>query len=394
MRVDIKLGRIFGVEIRAHLSWLIIVAIVMLSLASHFTMSQPEWSLAWRWSAAFLTSILFFSSVLAHELAHSVVAMRYGLPVKSITLFLFGGVSEIEGEAKRPADEFWIAIIGPLMSLAIAGLGGAVCLLFGFKTFIGAITSWLAGINLLLAIFNMLPGFPLDGGRVLCSIIWWKTGNSFRATRSAARVGQGFATILIMIGIWLILGPGRDFGGLWLVFLGWFLFDAAGTSKNLLEIEQALQGLTAADLMSTDFVQVAPNLPLSHFAYVDLLCLGKRSFLVNNGDQLLGIITAQELQSVGKEEWSQKIVADVMKPFDSLNNVSPEASAKSVLDRIVRDQIGYLPVINDGRVVGIIYTESLVQLIAIRREFGRRKEPQRQKERKGFGGNKELLGSR
>src|SRR6185369_2638710 len=188
MRVDIKLGRIFGVEIRAHLSWLIIVAIVMLSLASHFTMSQPEWSLAWRWSAAFLTSILFFSSVLAHELAHSVVAMRYGLPVKSITLFLFGGVSEIEGEAKRPADEFWIAIIGPLMSLAIAGLGGAVCLLFGFKTFIGAITSWLAGINLLLAIFNMLPGFPLDGGRVLCSIIWWKTGNSFRATRSAARV--------------------------------------------------------------------------------------------------------------------------------------------------------------------------------------------------------------
>jgi Zn-dependent protease len=370
MKVSIKLCRVFGIEIRAHVSWLIIVALVILSLASHFTMSQPGWSPALSWSAAILTGILFFSSVVAHELAHSRLAIGYGIPVKSITLFLFGGVSEIEEEAKSPAEEFWIALVGPLMSLAISALSGSIGLLIGFNTFFGAIAAWLAGINLMLAIFNLLPGFPLDGGRVLRSIIWWKTGDPWRATRSAAKTGQGFATILIIAGILLIMGPERDFGGLWLVFLGWFLLDAARSSRNQIEVDQALRGVNASDLMTGDCPRIDRNMPLSEFAYEYLFRKGRRYFLVTDGVFLLGIITAAELKSVKRDRWPDMVVADVMKPLDRLNAVSPDTPGRQVVDLMAANNINLLPVIAEGQLLGIASAENLVQLIATRREFG------------------------
>jgi len=202
-RSSIKLGRIFGIEISAHISWAIIVVLVTLSLVSYFGMTQPDWSLTMRWGASIVTALLFFGSVLVHELAHSLVAKRYGIPVRSITLFLFGGVSQIESEAKRPSEEFWIAIVGPLTRFAIGALAGIIFVITSTNTVIGAVAGWLAGVNVVLAIFNMLPGFPLDGGRVMRSLIWFKTGNVRKATRIEARVGQGIAAIMMLTGLWM-----------------------------------------------------------------------------------------------------------------------------------------------------------------------------------------------
>jgi Zn-dependent protease/CBS domain-containing protein len=370
MRTSIKLFRIFGIEIRVHISWLIIVVLVTLSLASHFSMVQHNWSPAVRWSASVLTAMLFFASMVAHELSHSLTAKHYGISVRSITLFLFGGVSEIEDEAKHPREEFWIAIVGPLMSFFIAGLSGAITLMLGSKTFIGSIAAWLSGINLMLAIFNMLPGFPLDGGRVLRGLVWWKTGDIMQATRIASSVGEWFAMLMIGTGIWFVLKPGQDLGGLWLIFLGWFLLDAARKSRDQIEVENALVGVTALDLVASNIPRVMADLPLSQFASEYMLRTEQHFFAVTDGIRLTGIIKAKELEAVAPELWAQLTVGEVMKPIEKLPWASPETSAKKILEVMSQEQVSHLPVISEGQLLGIISADNFLQLITTRRESG------------------------
>ncbi|MEW6732691.1 MAG: site-2 protease family protein [Acidobacteriota bacterium] len=198
MKSSIKLGRIFGIEIGAHLSWIIIATLVLLSLASYFAPTYA-WSPLMQWGAALLAALLFFGSVITHELGHSLVAQHYGIQVRSITLFLFGGVSQLEGETKRPSEEFWIAIVGPLTSIAVAILFSAISVICGLGALIGAVAAWLTGINLALAIFNLLPGFPLDRGRVLRGLVWWITGNAKKANRVATETGQILAIRLNLV---------------------------------------------------------------------------------------------------------------------------------------------------------------------------------------------------
>jgi Zn-dependent protease/CBS domain-containing protein len=369
MKSSIRFGRLFGIEIGAHYSWLIILVLVTLSLAAHFDETQSGWSSGARWGAALVTAVLFFASVVAHELAHSLLAIRYGIPVRGITLFLFGGVSQIESDAKRPSDEFWIAIVGPLSSVAVAVLFAGVAALAGGETFTGAVARWLAGINLALAIFNLLPAFPLDGGRVLRGLIWWKTGDQRRATRVAAGAGRILAMLMILGGIWMFFRPGGGFGGLWIAFIGWFLLDAARAGEAQVEIQHALRGVTAADIMTDDWPQVAPDLPLDRFVSEHLLRTGRRCALVTEDGRVLGLVSASDLKAVDRERWPRMTVSEAMRPVESLRWVEPTTSADRVLEIMGREEVNQLPVMSGGRLQGIVSREHVIRLLSARTEF-------------------------
>ena len=247
MQAQVKLGRIAGISIGLHYSWFIIAILITLSLADHFHTVTPPWSGTVVWSAAIVTGALFFAAVLLHELAHSLVAKARGLRVRAITLFALGGVSQIESEASDAKSEFWIAIVGPLSSLVIGFALPLVVRLSGWlpgtdpATPVMAVLLWLGYINIMLAVFNMIPGYPLDGGRVLRALIWWITHNADRATRLAAQVGQAVAFMFIMLGLYRFFA-GANFGGLWLAFIGWFLLDASRRSHVQVELMEGLRG--------------------------------------------------------------------------------------------------------------------------------------------------------
>jgi Zn-dependent protease len=231
MKAQIKLGRIFGVEIGLHYSWFLIALLITLSLAEQFRVNNPGWGVNLRWALAVFTAVLFFAAIVAHELSHALVAKARGLPVRSITLFALGGVAQIEKEAADAKTEFWMGIIGPITSLVIGAICLALTLALGWtppefpKRPLPAMLMWLGYINIGLGIFNLIPGFPLDGGRVLRGILWWMTGNAKRATMIASRVGQFIAFAFIVLGIMRFFG-GAGFGGLWIAFIGWFLLNA------------------------------------------------------------------------------------------------------------------------------------------------------------------------
>ncbi len=253
MRSQIKLGRVFGIKIGLHYSWFVIALLIVFSLSSQFHSSNPEWGDTVIMTLAVGTAILFFVSLLLHELAHSLVATSNNLPVKEITLFALGGVSQIEKNPQSAKVEFWMAFVGPLTSAAI----GVICLTLA--RLIGDPSSnpwmtmllWLGYINLTLGAFNLLPGYPLDGGRVLRAIIWWKTGNADRSTQMAARVGQAVAFAFIALGIFRFFG-GAGIGGLWIAFIGWFLLQAARESYTQVGLAHALKDVRVADVMTRD----------------------------------------------------------------------------------------------------------------------------------------------
>jgi Zn-dependent protease/CBS domain-containing protein len=373
MKSSIKLGRIFGIQISVHFSWLFILVLIMLSLSSYFSATQSNWSQAMRWGASLLTALLFFASVVAHELAHSLVAKRFGIEVRSITLFIFGGVSEIESEAKRPSEEFWIAIVGPLTSVAVAAISSSVLIFASMNSFIGAIAGWLSAVNLGLAIFNMLPGFPLDGGRILRSLIWWKTSSSRKATQIAAGVGQILALVMILAGIWVFFRPEGDFGGLWIAFIGWFLLDAARSSTNQLEIEDTLRGVTAADLMTNYSPSVSPDLTLNQFVDDYLLRTGQRRFLVEGlvegNEMVFGIISAKDLKGIDHSKWPYMKVADAMIPFDHILTVSPNTAGNKILEIMGREGVNQLAVVAGGRLQGLVSREQIINLLTTRMEL-------------------------
>ena len=270
MQAQVKLGRIAGIAIGLHYSWFIIAILITLSLAAHFHNVTPQWSDTIAWSAAIVTGVLFFAALLTHELAHSLVAKAKGLRVRAITLFALGGVSQIESEAKDAKSEFWIAIVGPLASLVIGLVFLLPARISGWslgtepRTPVTAVLLWLGYINLMLAAFNMIPGYPLDGGRILRAALWWITHNADRATRWAAQVGQAVALIFILLGLYRFFG-GENFGGLWIAFIGWFLLDASRSNYLQVELTAGLRGRSVADIMDRDCPTVESNLSLEDF---------------------------------------------------------------------------------------------------------------------------------
>ena len=361
MRSQIKLGRIFGIEIGLHYSWFLIALLIVFSLSSEFHSSNPQWGDGVILSLAVATAILFFVSLLLHELAHSIVATSNGLPVKEITLFALGGVSQIEKNPTSARLEFWMAFVGPLTSAAIGG----ICLLAARA--VGGAPSdpwmamllWLGYINLSLAAFNLIPGYPLDGGRVLRAIIWWKTGDADRSTRAAAKAGQAVALAFIAFGIFRFFG-GAGVGGLWIAFVGWFLLQAARESYVQVGLAHALEGARVADVMTRDCPMVDGWLNLQNFVEQELLRTGRRCFVVVEKGELTGLVTPHEIKQIDRAKWPFMTLHDVMRPIRDLRSVAPDASLKSALELMSRDDVNQLPVISNGHLEGMLSRAQLL----------------------------------
>jgi Zn-dependent protease/predicted transcriptional regulator len=374
MKSQIKLGTVFGVELGLHYSWAVIALLIVFSLAAQFHTVNRNWSDAEVWGTAIVTGILFFAFLLAHELSHAVVAKARGLPIHKITLFLLGGVAQIEKEATDPSTEFWMAIVGPITSAVIGlimlGIARGVGWTAGVQPQAPAIALlvWLGYINLALAAFNMIPGFPLDGGRVLRAILWWIMHNMERATRAAARVGQVIAVLFIAFGI-LRFFQGAGLGGLWLAFIGWFLMQAAGASYVQVRAGNLLEGILVRDLMSTQIDTVSPNTTVQDFVDQHLMRTGRRCFLVTQDGILLGLLTSNEIRDIDPGAWRLRTVASVMRPASKVHAVTPGVPARDALETMARDNVHQLPVIVNGKVEGIITRAHVLEAMRSRQEL-------------------------
>ncbi len=366
-----KIGRIFGIPIYLHASWFIIFALITVSLATQFAHQHPHWSKAQHWSLGILTSLLFFVSVVFHELAHSVVALHYRIPVVSITLFVFGGVARIGREPPRAAQEFNIAVAGPVSSYVLAGGFWLLTRVFPSSEMLGALASWLAQINFALATFNLVPGFPLDGGRILRALVWGVTGDYTRATRFASRGGQLLAYGMIVVGVWQSL-TSNFVGGLWLAFIGWFLLTAAQESYAQVAVRNALKGLRAADIMTHELPTVERSISLEDYVH-ELLRTGRRCHLVMDNGRLLGLMTLHALNRFPREEWPATSVQAAMVPRDQIRWAAPEEPVLALLERMQSEDLNQVPVLAGGppgQVVGIVTRESILRVIQTRTQVG------------------------
>jgi Zn-dependent protease/CBS domain-containing protein len=375
VRAQIKLARVFGVELGLHYSWIIIAVLIVFSLGDHFQQVHPGWRPGMAWAIAIISGALFFVFLFAHELSHALVAKARGLPVHKITLFALGGMAQIEKEPDRASTEFWMGIIGPITSFVI----GAV--LLGIAAAGGwswskepsspgmAMIWWLGYINVLLGAFNMIPGFPLDGGRVLRAIIWGVTKSADRSTRIAARIGQLVGIGFILYGI-LEFFQQEAFGGLWLAFIGWFLMNAAGASYLQLKASNALAGVNVSQVMSQDCQAVEAHISLQDFVDHFLLRTGRRCFLVVHDGRPLGLITPAEVRQVPRDDWSVTSVQAAMKPLERIHFVTPETPVMNAMEVMAKEDVNQLPVITDGHLAGILSRAHVLELLRAKTELG------------------------
>jgi Zn-dependent protease/predicted transcriptional regulator len=364
----IPLGRAFGIPIYLHPSWFIIFLLITLSLRTQFTFMHKNWTPAQHWALGIVTSLLFFASVVFHELSHSVVAKHYRIPVQSITLFVFGGLARIQKEPEKASQEFNIAIAGPLSSLFLAGCFWLLGQYFHGSEMVVAASKWLAEINFVLALFNLVPGFPLDGGRVFRGIVWGITKDFARATRIAANAGRLFAYLMIFIGIWQAL-HGNWVGGLWTAFIGWFLLSAAQESFAQVAIRTSLNGVRAADIMSRDIPTVPRDISLDDYIH-EVMRTGHQYHVVTGAGSPVGLVTLQAVRSVPREEWSNTSIQAVMQPIASIASVTPNEPATSILERMQQEELGQIPVISDGQIVGVIGRDTILRALQTRLQLG------------------------
>jgi Zn-dependent protease len=370
---QVRLGRIFGIEIGLHFSWFIIAALLTMSLAGHLYAVNSAWSRGLIWTAAGLTALAFFAAIVLHELSHAAVARARGVPVSSITLFALGGVAQMKRDIADAATEFWMGLAGPFASVVIgvAALALASALGWHFNAMPDTpgmvMLVWFGFINITLAAFNMIPGFPLDGGRVLRAILWWRSGNQARATHVAAVLGQIVAVGFIMIGF-LSFGFAGNFSGIWLAFIGLFLIDAARSAVLETRVREGLRGVHVGDVMSRDCVTVDRGTAVSDVAE-QVLRTGRRCFFVTDDGRVAGMVTPQELRSVPRDQWTATPAAEVMKPVERLHLIDAGEPVTKALDAIVQDNVNQLPVLEQGRVRGVISRDQILRLVAARAEL-------------------------
>jgi Zn-dependent protease/predicted transcriptional regulator len=364
----VPLGSAFGIPIFLHPSWFIIFLLITLSLRTQFTSMHPSWTAEQHWTLGIITSLLFFGSVVFHELSHSLVAKHYRIPVQSITLFVFGGLARIQKEPEKASQEFNIAIAGPLSSLFLAGCFWLVARYFHGSELVVAAAKWLAEINFILAIFNLLPGFPLDGGRVFRGIVWAITKDFTRSTRMASNAGKALGYLTIFVGIWQALN-GNWVGGLWTVFIGWFLLSAAQESFAQVAIRNTLNGVRAGDIMSRDIPTVARDISLEEYVH-EVLRTGHQYHVVTGAGKPVGLITLHAVRSIPRSEWSNTSIQAVMQPLDKIPAVTPNEPAMSILERMQQEELGQIPVISEGQIVGIIGRDTILRALQTRLQLG------------------------
>ncbi len=316
--------------------------------------------------------MLFFASIIIHELAHSILAVRNNIPVKEITLFVFGGVSQITKEATHPRAELSIAIVGPLTSLALAGIFYGLHLLLASanQSLAASLMQWLAWMNVLLAGFNLIPGFPLDGGRIFRALVWHRTHDYQRATHIATKVARGIAYAFIAGGIVLIFLLQQWFNGMWLIFIGWFLNDAARASYQQVLLRDALTGITTRQVTDYASPLVPPHMNLTELVEQYVLPTGRSCFLISWGAELEGMVTLQQGKRVPRTRWATTTVQDIMTPANKLKVAYADQDLLGVLQEMNGETANHIPVMEAGKVIGIINREDIARLIRARAEFG------------------------
>jgi len=370
----INLGKIFGIQLRLHYSWFAIFALLILALVS------PDWNSGFAWGIGVATSLLFFTSVVAHEMAHSLVGRANGIPVTSITLFIFGGMAMMTREASRPNAELKMAAAGPICSAAIGGICFLIRALLGpgVPPLVATMVLWLGVMNLALAVFNLIPGFPLDGGRIFRATIWRRSGDFRRSTRIATRVGRGVGYFFISGGIAVavlsLFGMSpfglNAFSGVWLAFIGWFLKNAAENSYRQSEFREALRRFTAAQVMLSSYPVVPPDITLSHLVEEHIFPAGHRLFMVGRDARAEGILPLDSIKSVSRRNWDSTLVRDIMTPLDKLRTVPSEESALRLLELMNESGINQVLVVGDGRVIGLVTRERLTGFLRTHTELG------------------------
>ncbi len=369
-RQNVPLGRLMGIPIGLDYSWFLIFVLLTWMLATgYFPAEFHGWSPFVYWIVGAVTAVLLFASVLVHELGHSVVALRFNIPVRSITLFIFGGVAQIASEPPSPKAEFLIAIAGPITSFLLAVFFTVLKPVFEGIQPLWGLVKYLAYINFALAVFNLVPGFPLDGGRVFRAIVWAVTKNMRRATLIAANVGRTFGFLFIFLGVWQIFG-GNFGGGLWIAFIGWFLDSAAAAQVHQVMFQGMLVGHTVSQAMSSHCVSVPADLTLQQLVDDHILGGGFRCFLVNRGGNTVGLMTLHRVKEVPRQDWVRTTAAQVMLPLADLKRVAPVSELGSALQLMDRDGVNQLPVMTDGQVVGMLSREDVISYLRTMQELG------------------------
>jgi Zn-dependent protease len=370
MEASIKLGRIWGIPIGLHVSWFLIFGLVTWSLAAaYFPGEYPALPGLAYWLMGAATSLLFFASVLIHELGHAFLALRNEIPVRGITLFIFGGVAQIAREPRTPGAEFRIAIAGPLASLGLALAFGAAWMLDRTIPYLAAPTIWLARINLILAVFNLIPGFPLDGGRVLRALVWQVTGSFRRATQVAAFTGQLVAFGFMGVGGLMIL-QGNFFNGLWLAFIGWFLQNAAAASYAQANLQQSLRGVTVEQVMNRECPLIPERYSLQELVDEHVLAGGRRCFFVADDGRLRGMLTLRDVAAIPRADWGQVTSGEAMVPLERLTRVRPNTELLAALQTMDDANVAQVPVMDGDRLVGMLSREQVLHYIRARAELG------------------------
>jgi Zn-dependent protease len=384
-----RIGRLYGININIDWSWLFIALLITWNLTTIFGQIHPDWGTGLRWGVALLAALLFFASVLAHEMAHSLVAKAQGLPVRNITLFLFGGVANIQREPPSPKAEFLIAIAGPIMSILIGvtmlaiGIGGVAFTdgfaapgqIFANLSPANTVILWLGAINIILAVFNMIPGFPLDGGRVLRSILWAVTNNLRRATRWASWIGQLIAWGLIVAGIAMAFGFQIPFfgtgllSGLWLAFIGWFLNSASVQSYQQVKLQDILGDVPVTHIMRRDPPTVGPDCVVSDLINTHILGSDDQAFPVLRSGRLVGIVTLDDVRRVPRTDWARVSVNEIMTPDSKLVTVTDQDDAARALEKLLQRDVRQLPVIDrNAEFVGLLRRRDIMQWLQLNEE--------------------------
>lgn len=363
----IPLGRLLGIRVRLDWSWFVVFFLLTFSVRTILDARFPGWPEWLAWVAGVVSALGLFAGVLVHEFSHALMARRFGIRTHDITLFIFGGVARIVGEPQTPRAELLIAGIGPVTSLVIGLLCWAVLVLAApILPEVGqAVIAYLAFVNVALAIFNMIPGFPLDGGRLLRAWFWHRSGDFVAATVRAAGWGKVIAVILAVYGVFLILVRG-DFGGLWLAFIAWFLYSAAESSRQAAVIRGALEGLRVGQTMTKQVVTVPDTLPLSRLVDEYFFRHRYHGFPVEREGRVVGMVGMKGLQQVPRDLWPHVTVAQVMLPLESEQTVGPDAPLTTVLELMTRYDRGRLPVVQDGRLLGLITRRDLMHVLQLR----------------------------
>ena len=350
----LKLFRLLGITFHIDLAWIVVFALMALSLGAQFSKEHPHWSATHTGIVGIVTCLLFFLSIILHEVAHCLVAKAAALPVQSITLFILGGVSQIGKEAQRPAIEFFVSIAGPVASVAISASFAVVHMASrGNLETVAAVAEWLAEINLVLALFNLIPAFPLDGGRILRAVLWGISGNFSKATRVASVVGRTTSMLFFFGGV-LFFAASQLTYGLWTGLIGWFLWTASRQNQRQAELRDSLSGLTASDLMVSNCPRVQTGTSLARLEDGVERGSHPRWVLVLNGASLEGILAWEQVTAVARELWDQTRIEALMTPLAALRWVRPQQGVVHILEAMDREGIPQVPVVDNGRLLGVL----------------------------------------